>query len=86
MSNGVFEPLNTECETPKARQDAPNEELLSTSTPSVASTASTALPSPEAPGPATNFGVVKEGSIYRSSFPKISNFEHMASLGLKTIL
>ena len=86
LNSGVFEPINTDCETPKARQDGPNQEMLSTSTPSVASTVSTALPSPEAPGPANNFGVVKEGSIYRSSFPRISNFEHMASLGLKTIL
>ncbi|KAL8750255.1 MAG: hypothetical protein Q9184_006489 [Pyrenodesmia sp. 2 TL-2023] len=41
-------------------------------------------PSPTA-GPVINFGEVASG-IYRSSFPMNGNFEHLRSLGLKTIL
>jgi len=86
--DGLLEPIITGgCETPKAKQEnRDGSETLSTSTPSVASSVSTALPSPEVPGPASNFGIVKDGSIYRSSFPKLPNFEHLESLGLKTIL
>ena len=36
-------------------------------------------------GPLGNFGEVAPG-IYRSSFPRITNFDHLASLGLKSIL
>ncbi|MCJ1323584.1 hypothetical protein MMC10_000245 [Thelotrema lepadinum] len=43
--------------------------------------------SPSSPkyGPPINFDEVAPG-IYRSSFPKPSNFDHLAQLGLKTIL
>ena len=41
-------------------------------------------PSPTS-GPPANFDIVAPG-IYRSSFPRIGNFEHLRSLGLKTIL
>ena len=41
-------------------------------------------PSPTA-GPPINFGDVAPG-IYRSSFPKVGNFEFMKTLGLRTIL
>ncbi|KAL8737490.1 MAG: hypothetical protein Q9181_001620 [Wetmoreana brouardii] len=41
-------------------------------------------PSPTS-GPVINFGQVAPG-IYRSSFPMHGNFEHLRSLGLKTIL
>lgn len=41
-------------------------------------------PSPTS-GPVMNFGDVAPG-IYRSSFPMSGNFEHLRSLGLKTIL
>ncbi|KAL8700542.1 MAG: hypothetical protein Q9201_005393 [Fulgogasparrea decipioides] len=41
-------------------------------------------PSPTS-GPVINFGQVAPG-IYRSSFPMSGNFEHLRSLGLKTIL
>ncbi|KAL9604940.1 MAG: hypothetical protein Q9219_000128 [cf. Caloplaca sp. 3 TL-2023] len=41
-------------------------------------------PSPTS-GPVINFGVIAPG-IYRSSFPMSGNFEHLRSLGLKTIL
>ena len=41
-------------------------------------------PSP-ALGLVINFGVVAPG-IYRSSFPRAGNFEHLSSLGLKSIL
>lgn len=36
-------------------------------------------------GPPTNFAQVVPG-IYRSSFPKIGNFEFLGSLGLKTVV
>ena len=36
-------------------------------------------------GPLVNFGLVAPG-IYRSSFPSAGNFEHLHSLGLKSIL
>ena len=41
-------------------------------------------PSPTS-GPPANFDRVAPG-IYRSSFPRPGNFEHLQSLGLKTIL
>lgn len=41
-------------------------------------------PSPNS-GPIINFAQVAAG-IYRSSFPMAGNFEHLKSLGLKTIL
>ncbi|KAI4242253.1 MAG: hypothetical protein L6R40_004124 [Gallowayella cf. fulva] len=41
-------------------------------------------PSPSV-GPLINFGEVSPG-IYRSSFPMSGNFDHLAALGLKTIL
>ncbi|KAL8681685.1 MAG: hypothetical protein Q9186_002202 [Xanthomendoza sp. 1 TL-2023] len=41
-------------------------------------------PSPTS-GPVINFGEVAPG-IYRSSFPMSGNFDHLRSLGLKTIL
>ena len=41
-------------------------------------------PSPSS-GPIINFGEVVPG-LYRSSFPRFGNFEHLQSLGLKTIL
>ncbi|KAL9019331.1 MAG: hypothetical protein Q9185_003409 [Variospora sp. 1 TL-2023] len=41
-------------------------------------------PSPTS-GPVINFGLVAPG-IYRSSFPTQGNFEHLRSLGLRTIL
>lgn len=41
-------------------------------------------PSPSS-GPIINFAEVSPG-IYRSSFPRSGNFEHMKSLGLKSIL
>jgi hypothetical protein len=44
----------------------------------------TGPPTPS-PGIVINFGHVAPG-IYRSSFPHAANFEHLASLGLKTIL
>lgn len=44
----------------------------------------TGPPTP-ASGIVINFGHVAPG-IYRSSFPQPENFEHLASLGLKTIL
>ncbi|MCJ1350926.1 MAG: hypothetical protein MMC33_000908 [Icmadophila ericetorum] len=43
-----------------------------------------APPSPTS-GPAPNFGEVAPG-IYRSSFPRMGNFDHLRSLKLKTIL
>ena len=36
-------------------------------------------------GPPANFDEVVPG-IYRSSFPKLGNFEFLGTLGLKTIL
>ncbi|MCJ1424540.1 hypothetical protein MMC29_002428 [Sticta canariensis] len=44
----------------------------------------TGPPSPTT-GPLVNFGLVAPG-IYRSSFPSAGNFEHLHSLGLKSIL
>ncbi|KAL9609649.1 MAG: hypothetical protein Q9167_005602 [Letrouitia subvulpina] len=41
-------------------------------------------PSPNS-GPSINFAQVAAG-IYRSSFPMAGNFEHLKSLGLRTIL
>jgi protein tyrosine/serine phosphatase len=33
-----------------------------------------------------NFGIVREGAIYRSDFPNAANFSHLESVGIKTIL
>lgn len=93
LSNGIqIAFCDDHMATPKAstdRVDLCEPEALSASTPSSASVASsntTALSSPDLPGPAANFGTVEHDGIYRSSFPKILNFEHMRELGLKTIL
>ena len=43
-----------------------------------------APPSPTI-GPTPNFDEVASG-IYRSSFPRAGNFEHLQTFGLKTIL
>jgi len=42
-------------------------------------------PSSPTAGPPANFAEVAPG-IYRSSFPKLGNFEFLDTLGLKTIL
>ncbi|KAL8825385.1 MAG: hypothetical protein Q9170_007809, partial [Blastenia crenularia] len=76
------------------------KEIISNHGPLIASSMSTAMsskkskgtfsvedsgpPSPTS-GPVINFGQVVPG-IYRSSFPMSGNFEHLRSLGLKTIL
>lgn len=76
------------------------KEIISSHGPLIASSMSAALssskgkgsfsvedsgpPSPTS-GPMINFGAVAPG-IYRSSFPMSGNFEHLRSLGLKTIL
>lgn len=93
LSNGIqIAFCDDNMATPKAstdRLDVCEPDALSASTPSSASVASsntTALSSPDLPGPAANFGTVEHDGIYRSSFPKILNFEHMRELRLKTIL
>ncbi|KAL9002699.1 MAG: hypothetical protein Q9188_004395, partial [Gyalolechia gomerana] len=76
------------------------KEIISSHGPLIASSMSAALssskgkgsfsvedsgpPSPTS-GPMINFGAVAPG-IYRSSFPMSGNFQHLRSLGLKTIL
>jgi tyrosine-protein phosphatase SIW14 len=37
-------------------------------------------------GKPINFGVVIPGTIYRSSFPEVNDFQYLGTLGLKTIL
>jgi tyrosine-protein phosphatase SIW14 len=38
------------------------------------------------PSPPANFGVVVQGSIYRSSYPQVEDLPFLKSLGLRTIL
>lgn len=54
------------------------------SNPGTPSVENSGPPSPTS-GPIVNFAEVSPG-LYRSSFPRSGNFEHLQSLGLKTIL
>ena len=60
-------------------------DLLTASPVSVIDVMEESQPPSPSYGPPNNFGEVAPG-IYRSSFPKEPNFDHLAQLELKTIL
>ncbi|MCJ1311723.1 hypothetical protein MMC25_005396 [Agyrium rufum] len=66
--------------------DAPDEAVIGhlSRAATISSVEESAPPSPTN-GPAPNFAEVAPG-VYRSSFPRPGNFEHLRTLGLRTIL
>lgn len=59
--------------------------VASSKTPKNGASAEASGPPSPTIGPAVNFAQVAPG-LYRSSFPAAGNFEHLQSLGLKSIL